>query len=194
MIRTNTSQRGFTLIEMIGVLAVIAILGAIVAPKIFDAIRDSKVSAMAENISTTKTAIVSFYKDTGTFPVHTAGTANIDLIKNRARAIKGWKGPYLDKDLVNPINPNGSVRVAVGNIPFDINGDGVDDYTNNVSYILVDRLTADEAKSLSSIIDSDADSAGTASWFDGGRVRTTNATAPAAGSTNVAVYIYIAHR
>ncbi len=45
-------QQGFTLIEMIGVLAVIAILAALVLPKVFDVMGESKVSALVAAVKT----------------------------------------------------------------------------------------------------------------------------------------------
>src|SRR5215470_16307586 len=43
-IQPTPRSRGFTLIEMIGVLAVIAILAALLVPKIFEAINNARVN------------------------------------------------------------------------------------------------------------------------------------------------------
>jgi prepilin-type N-terminal cleavage/methylation domain-containing protein len=68
------SQKGFTLIEMIGVLAIIAILIAAVAPRIFEAISDSRVSSFCSTLRTIQTAVSKYYSDVGTlFPL---GDAN----------------------------------------------------------------------------------------------------------------------
>ena len=69
MIRQH-SQQGFTLVEMIGVLAVIAILGSVAAPKIFAAIEDAKVSAFVQQVNTMTTAVAKFNTDTGLWPRH----------------------------------------------------------------------------------------------------------------------------
>jgi prepilin-type N-terminal cleavage/methylation domain-containing protein len=63
--RTNTARAGFTLIEMIGVLAVIAILAALLIPKIFEAISSARVSNAAVNCQTVKTAIADHYAKFG---------------------------------------------------------------------------------------------------------------------------------
>ena len=61
---------GFTLVEMIGVLAVIAILVSVAAPKIFAAIEDAKVSAYVQKINTLTSAVAKFQVDTGAWPRH----------------------------------------------------------------------------------------------------------------------------
>lgn len=58
-------QQGFTLIEMIGVLAIIAILVGAVAPRIFEAIQESKANNASTLHKTAVTAITKFYADVG---------------------------------------------------------------------------------------------------------------------------------
>ncbi len=58
---------GFTLIEMIGVLAVIAILAALLIPKVFNAIADAKVNNAIVSSETVKTAIADHYGKYGKF-------------------------------------------------------------------------------------------------------------------------------
>lgn len=63
------NQSGFTLIEMIGVLAVIAILAAVLIPKVFEAINNARVNNAAMSVATVKTACVDHYAKAGAFPV-----------------------------------------------------------------------------------------------------------------------------
>ena len=61
-IKTNrAASHGFTLIEMIGVLAVIAILAAMLLPKVFSAINDSRVNNAAVSVETIKTSATDHY-------------------------------------------------------------------------------------------------------------------------------------
>lgn len=69
-------QVGFTLIEMIGVLAIIAVLVGAVAPRIFEAISDSKISNVASLVKTTETATSKFYADMGNLLPFTDMTAD----------------------------------------------------------------------------------------------------------------------
>jgi len=58
---------GFTLVELIGVMAVIAILSAMLIPKIFDAINSARIEHAAASINTIRTAVASHYTKYGAF-------------------------------------------------------------------------------------------------------------------------------
>src|SRR4249920_1865534 len=62
-------RQGFTLIEMIGVLAVIAILAAVLIPKVFEAINNARVNNAAMTVNAVKTACIDHYAKFGSFPV-----------------------------------------------------------------------------------------------------------------------------
>src|ERR1022692_5347507 len=59
--------RAFTLIEMIGVLAVIAILASLLIPKVFSAISQARVNGVTISTDTVKTALVDHYGRYGNF-------------------------------------------------------------------------------------------------------------------------------
>jgi len=67
-IKVNSSK-AFSLIEMIGVLAIIGILASVVAPKVFDAIRDAKITAAAAVNNAVKSATVDFSRKYRILPV-----------------------------------------------------------------------------------------------------------------------------
>ena len=58
----------FTLIEMIGVLAIIGILASVVSPKVVEAIRDAKVTGVIANLAAAKTAAATYYGRYNTYP------------------------------------------------------------------------------------------------------------------------------
>lgn len=81
-------QGGFTLIEMIGVLAVVAILVALVLPRIFDVIADSKISGFTAAVRTYETAVVNYYADVGSLlPLNATGVPTAETGGNSATAI-----------------------------------------------------------------------------------------------------------
>src|SRR6266700_1983436 len=57
--------KGFTLIEMIGVLAVIAILASLLIPKIYEAINNARISNAALSYNSIKTALADHYAKFG---------------------------------------------------------------------------------------------------------------------------------
>ena len=63
----NRRKQAFTLIEMIGVLAVIAILAAMLIPRVFSAIADAKINNAVVSTETIKTALADHYGKYGKF-------------------------------------------------------------------------------------------------------------------------------
>ena len=89
---------GFTLIELLVVIAIIAILAAVIAPNAFRAIEKAKGSGTVADCRAIKTGAMSYYGDTGTWPLDGVGVAAVPIngfLLNDTAA--GWDGPYLEK-------------------------------------------------------------------------------------------------
>ncbi len=181
MNKHQNNQDGFSLIELIGVIAIIAILGSLVAPRIFSSIEDAKVTSVVQDAQRLRTVALQFYKDTNKLPTHNPADANAtahQLLSN-ASNIKGWKGPYIEEELQSPFDSSTAYYVVSGTYPFDVDGDGTDDF-KTASVLILNGVNAEQAKAISDAVDHDADKTGTAAWYDGGKVRTSNSTATGA--------------
>lgn len=62
-------RRGFTLIELMVVMAIVAILMSIVAPRYFDHLERAREAALRETLVVVRDAIDKFQGDTGRYPV-----------------------------------------------------------------------------------------------------------------------------
>ncbi len=80
--------KGFTLIEVVIVLAVVAILGAVLTPLISQHIEDSRLSKASSDVNTIGTAITTFYKDVGIWPADADG----DLDGNDLQGLRSGMG------------------------------------------------------------------------------------------------------
>lgn len=70
------NKRGFTLIEIVVVLAVIAVIAAFLAPLISGYTEKSRILRATSDCKTIGEAIMNFYKDTRAFPVYSATPLN----------------------------------------------------------------------------------------------------------------------
>ena len=78
--RLFNHQRGFSLVEMIGVLAIIAILAVVIVPKVFSTIASSRVTNAVGSITSVKSAVTDFSGRYGTVPLTTANSRFDDLL------------------------------------------------------------------------------------------------------------------
>lgn len=66
--RTYPSNRGFTLIEIVIAVAIVAIFAAAISPMVFRHLEDAKVGKAQNEAETIATAVLNYYKDTGAWP------------------------------------------------------------------------------------------------------------------------------
>jgi len=198
--QNRKSNQAFTLIEMIGVLAVIAILASMLIPKIFEAINNSKINNAAVSYNTVKTALADHYAKFGSllssngtvFATGTYAATNYD----KMLVAEG----FLDKTFQVKIGTtNTHVQVvttqASGATPcttdsaYDLDGTGGNDASGGVVVeAVITGVTENDARDLSLRLDGDALSTAATGADDLlGRVKY------ALGSPTT-VYIYVTHR
>jgi general secretion pathway protein G len=60
--------RGFTLIEMLVVLAIVALLLTLAVPRYFHSVDGARETVLVQNLATARETIDKFYEDTGRYP------------------------------------------------------------------------------------------------------------------------------
>lgn len=209
---------GFSLVEMIGVLAIIAILAVVIVPKVFSTIASSRVTNAVGSVNAIKTAVSEFAGKYGAIPI----TNNNSRVDDLLLTAGNLDGRFTVKIGTQPSTPPlagaawayaNSAWTASGGVSQTTQsrivclasttatpGTGTNyqlDGTNNlpagarVISAVLPGVTATEARELSVRLDGDSLSQATATTADtAGKV--VYAAPNAAGTTTA--YIYIAHQ
>lgn len=82
---------GFTLVELLVVLAILALLLTLAVPRYFNGIERAKEAALRQDLNTLRESIDKYYADTGKYP-----TALADLVERK----------YIRKLPIDPITEN----------------------------------------------------------------------------------------
>lgn len=92
---------GFTLIELLLVLVILAVLAALVVPRITGIGRGAKEDTARQGISNIKSALKMFEINCDRFPTTEEG---LQALVEAPGNLPGWKGSYLDPPMV-PLDP-----------------------------------------------------------------------------------------
>lgn len=83
------AERGFTLVELLLVLVILALIGGLVLPGIIGKAEGAKVKAAASQINRLAMAVESYYLDTGETP------DDLSQLVEEPGSVGGWNGPYV---------------------------------------------------------------------------------------------------
>lgn len=100
--RLSRDEKGLTLIELMVVIVILGLLAALVAPKMFGRIGESKQKAAKAQIELFGTALDSFRLDVGKYPATSEG---LQALRVKPSGLENWNGPYLPKEI--PLDPWG---------------------------------------------------------------------------------------
>lgn len=89
-------KKGFTLVELLVVIMIIALLASMVAPNLFGKLDDAQRKTTHSQLANLSTALDSFRLDFGRYPTTEEGLA---ILSVKHSTLKKWNGPYLVKKL-----------------------------------------------------------------------------------------------
>ena len=92
---------GWTLLELMVVLAIIALIGALVGPALLTQTEGAKVKAADAQVKMLRGSLLTYRLDVGQFPSTAQGLAALNTAPQEVAEY--WRGPYLDDDV--PLDP-----------------------------------------------------------------------------------------
>lgn len=106
MLRKRNIRKAFTLIELLVVILILAILAAMIVPRIINKAGDAKRAKAASDIAALRTALSTYKLDTGQYPSTEEG---LNALRSAPSDVNNWRGPYTEKAI--PPDPWGNEYV-----------------------------------------------------------------------------------
>jgi general secretion pathway protein G len=117
---SGRTKRGFTLVELLVVMAIIATLLTLVTPRYFAHVERAKEAVLRENLATVRDAIDKYHADTNTWPADLQALAD----KHYIRGVP--KDPITDKTDTWVLVPPADGGDGVYDLHSGATGDGQD--------------------------------------------------------------------
>jgi general secretion pathway protein G len=103
----RAGRRGFTLIEVLIVMALVALLLTIAIPRLFGSLEKSRETALQENLKVMRTSLDKYYADKGHYP-----ESLIQLVEDK----------YLRAVPIDPITESSTTWITENALGQDISG------------------------------------------------------------------------
>jgi len=94
---SSRAERGFTLIEILVVITVIAILASLVTPMVFRNVGDAKATAAKAQIELLGLALDTYRLHNDQYPSTAQGLAALIALPVGEPSARVWRGPYLKR-------------------------------------------------------------------------------------------------
>lgn len=88
-------EAGYTILEILVVLGIIALLAAVVAPRVVGYLSKAKSQSAGLQIKNLKSAVELYYVDTGRYPSEQEG---LRALVDAPAGLASWGGPYLEAE------------------------------------------------------------------------------------------------
>jgi len=98
------NERGWTLIELMVVMAILVMLAAVITTQVVKRVEDAKVAVAHADIQSMETALDLYHVHNGTYPSSQQGLQALVEKPTSEPEAKNWDGPYLKKGVV-PTDP-----------------------------------------------------------------------------------------
>ena len=118
-------QRGYSLLELLIVLAIMALIIAIAAPRMIGYFEASKAKTAKIQIANILTALDLYYLANGSYPSEQAG---LKALIEKPEGVTTWDGPYLNRadGIVDPWGKPYLYKLPGAHGKFDISSLGAD--------------------------------------------------------------------
>lgn len=116
---------GFTLLELMVVLLILALIASIAAPQVTKHLRKAKIETAKIQVDALSAAVDSFNIDTGRFP---SNEEALKALVERPAGLETWDGPYIKKreSLIDPWGEPYKYRLPGASGEYDIYSLGSD--------------------------------------------------------------------
>jgi len=104
----RSNEDGYSLLEILVVLAIMAVLASVVAPRLFTQVDKAKITATKAQVKALRLALDSYRLDLGRYP---AADEGLEVLVTRPSSGSVWFGPYIDGEL--PADPWGNPYLYV---------------------------------------------------------------------------------